>query len=75
MAQVAKKYFVVMMLMLLISPTLTFGAESLSDRLAGKILLQVENNGEAWYLEPVTKQRAFLGRPADAFRVMRELGL
>jgi len=74
-AQVVKKYFIVMMLTLLMSPTLTFGAEPLSDRLAGKILLQVENNGEAWYLEPVTKQRAFLGRPADAFRVMRELGL
>ena len=70
-----KKYFIAMVLMLLISPTLSLGAESLSDRLAGKILLQVENNGEAWYLDPVTKERAFLGRPADAMRVMRELGL
>ncbi len=70
-----KKYFIVMILMLLILPNLSLGAEPLQDRLSGKILLQVEDNGEAWYLEPITKQRAFLGQPADAFRVMRELGL
>jgi hypothetical protein len=50
-------------------------AEELSERLKGKILLQVEDVGQAWYVEPETKQRAFLGRPADAFRIMRELGL
>ncbi|MEK7122773.1 MAG: hypothetical protein AAB855_02850, partial [Patescibacteria group bacterium] len=44
-------------------------------RLAGSILLQVEEKGEAWYVHPVNLKRYFLGRPADAFRVMRELGL
>lgn len=42
---------------------------------AGKILLQVQNNGEAWYINPVDNKRYFLGRPADAFAVMRYLGL
>lgn len=42
---------------------------------AGKILLQVENNGEAWYVNPADNKRYFLGRPADAFNVMRNLGL
>ncbi|GEM_PF-6099923 len=48
---------------------------ALTSRLAGRILLQVETNGQAWYLEPVIKVRLFLGRPADAFNVMRQRGL
>ena len=50
-------------------------ASGLSDRLKGKILLQVEANGESWYVNPANGERYFLGRPADAFRLMRELGL
>jgi hypothetical protein len=42
---------------------------------SGKIFLQVENNGEAWYINPVDHKRYFLGRPDDAFSVMRNLGL
>lgn len=42
---------------------------------AGKILLQVESKGEAWYVNPDDNKRYFLGRPADAFNVMRSLGL
>lgn len=41
----------------------------------GTIFLQVENNGEAWYVNPADSKRYFLGRPEDAFNVMRELGL
>ena len=41
----------------------------------GKIFLQVEGNGEAWYINPADSKRYFLGRPSDAFSVMRELGL
>lgn len=48
---------------------------ALAERLSGKILLQVEDAGQAWYVDPETKLRAFLGRPDDAFRIMRELGL
>ncbi|MBI2484052.1 hypothetical protein HYV71_02615 [Candidatus Uhrbacteria bacterium] len=50
-------------------------AATLKEKLAGRILLQVEEKGKAWYVEPQTKQRAYLGRPADAFRIMRELSL
>ena len=42
---------------------------------AGRILLQVEQNGEAWYVSPENNKRYFLGRPADAFSIMRNLGL
>ncbi|NQT50365.1 hypothetical protein HQ571_06755 [Candidatus Kuenenbacteria bacterium] len=50
-------------------------AASLAQNLSGKILLQVEENGEAWYVYPEDLKRYYLGRPADAFDVMRNLGL
>lgn len=62
---------------LIISLAFVFPAQaaSLSTTLSGRIVLSVEQNGEAWYINPTTKRRHFLGRPVDAFRVMRELGL
>ena len=43
--------------------------------LKGRILLQVQSRGEAWYVHPQTGQRSSLGRPADAFALMRAQGL
>ncbi len=43
--------------------------------LKGRILLQVQDKGQAWYVSPVNNQRYYLGRPNDAFLVMRSLGL
>lgn len=48
---------------------------SIAEKLKGRILLQVEGRGEAWYVHPATMHRYYLGRPDDAFRVMREQGL
>lgn len=62
-------------LLFLLLPLNLARAESISSRLAGRILLQVEAKGEAWYVNQVNEKRFYLGRPADAFRVMRELGL
>ncbi len=50
-------------------------AASLATKLSGKILLSVEKNGEAWYVYPENNKRYFLGRPNDAFALMRNLGL
>lgn len=50
-------------------------AESLSSKLSGRILIQVESHGKAWYVSPLSKTRAYLGRPNDAFQVMRFFGL
>ena len=47
----------------------------LVNQTKGKILLQVENHGEAWYVYPKDGKRYFLGRPQDAFSIMRNLGL
>ncbi|HNW55796.1 MAG TPA: hypothetical protein PKN62_01835 [bacterium] len=41
----------------------------------GKILLAVEGKGEAWYINPTDSKRYYLGRPADAFQVMRALAI
>lgn len=49
--------------------------KKLSKKLAGQILLQVEGGGEAWYVNPDNLKRYFLGRPGDAFELMRRLGL
>lgn len=55
------------------------GKMVLDDKFAaknsGRILLQVEGNGEAWYINPLNKQRYYLSRPKDAFAIMRTLGL
>lgn len=50
-------------------------AEIMAERLKGRILLQVESRGEAWYVDPRAHSRVYLGRPADAFRIMQGLGL
>ncbi len=70
-----KKIITILCCILFLLPLLFTDASDLSSSLKGRILLQVEDNGEAWYVEPDTQKRAFLGRPDDAFRIMRELGL
>lgn len=67
--------FLILLFFLELVPINFLNAANLATRLKGRILLQVEDAGQAWYIDPTTKERAFLGRPADAFRVMRELGL
>lgn len=46
-----------------------------SKHQAGKIFLQVENSGEAWYVNPGDSKRYFLGRPGDAYNIMKKFGL
>lgn len=48
---------------------------TLTKKMAGRILLQVEANGEAWYVNPLNGQRYFLAGPTNAFNLMRQLGL
>ena len=48
---------------------------ALYERLKGRIILQVESIGEAYYIHPQKRELYFLGRPADAFAVMREQGI
>jgi hypothetical protein len=50
-------------------------AKVMIAKLSGRILLQVEEHGEAWYIYPKDLKRYYLGRPVDAFAIMRKLGL
>lgn len=65
-----KIYIFLILISILIIPVIA-QAKSLN----GYILLQVEKNGEAWYVNPINGQRYFLNRPADAFKIMQELAL
>lgn len=51
---------------------LTSGQNDLFKRLSGQIVLQVESAGQAWYLDPVTQKPIYLGRPIDAWNLMRQ---
>ncbi len=46
-----------------------------SEKQKGKILLQVQNHGEAWYVNPDNKKKYYLGKPINAFQIMKYLSL
>lgn len=66
---------ILIFILFLFLPIYLAQAEGLPGRLKGRILLQVESRGEAWYINPDNQKRFYLGQPSDAFRIMRELGL
>jgi hypothetical protein len=41
----------------------------------GRILLDVNNRGQAWYVDPVTKDRTYVADGAAAYSMMRSVGL
>lgn len=63
------------LLLLVIALPTAVQARTLAESLSGRILLQVQSHGEAWYVDPVTKQRFYLGRAEDAYALMRAKGL
>lgn len=69
-----KKLFSLLLISFVVASTVS-AATTISTRLKGKILLQVEDEGQAWYVNPDTGKRHALGTPASAFALMRELGL
>ncbi len=48
---------------------------ALISRLKGMILLQVQSYGEAWYLDPLSKQRYYLANGWAAYEALRKFGL
>jgi hypothetical protein len=67
-------YLFFVIITLLVFPILGL-AKHYAGELNGRILLQVEESGEAWYVYPEDGQRYFLGRPDDAFVIMKNLSL
>ncbi len=66
---------IIFSLSVFVFPVREIFANDLSKNLLGKIFLQVESHGEAWYINPLDLKRYYLGRPSDALTLMRELGL
>lgn len=50
-------------------------ARAASSPLLGRILLQVESRGEAWYVSPVDGKRAYLKDGPAAYQLMRSMSL
>ncbi len=48
---------------------------SLSSKLKGHILLQVEARGEAWYVDTESRRRYYMKDGATAYQMMRQFGL
>lgn len=46
-----------------------------TEKMKGKILLQVESKGEAWYINPADAKRYYLANGEAAYQVMKYLGL
>jgi len=50
-------------------------SNSLANSVKGKILLQVEQRGEAWYVDPDTCRRIYMANGDSAYTIMRFLSL
>ena len=48
---------------------------ALSNRLKGRILLQVESHGEAWYINPEDSKRYYMPDGPSAYEIMKYLSL
>ena len=60
---------------MLFSSVAMAASEDLLKNVRGRILLDVEQNGEAWYVDPSSDARYSLGRPQEAYELMRKAGL
>ena len=60
---------------LILTPISLVKAESLSKKLSGRILLQVESRGEAWYVNPKDQIRYYMADGNAAFNLMRNFGV
>ncbi len=40
----------------------------------GRFIIQVQNKGEAWYVNPTTGTRLYIKNPAEAYKILEELG-
>jgi hypothetical protein len=71
------KYLLLVSVIFLSNAFLVFPvkAVTLASQLSGRILLQVESRGEAWYVYPQDQKKYYLGRPDDAYNLMRQLSV
>jgi len=68
-------FIILSSLIFVVSGLRASSAVDLADRLRGRILIQTQSHGEAWYVYPTDLRRYYLGRPADAYLLMQRLSL
>ncbi|MEK7203231.1 MAG: hypothetical protein AAB653_02850 [Patescibacteria group bacterium] len=69
-----KKIYFLTLIFLLTTPLISLAVtESMGQKLSGRILLQVQSKGEAWYVNPVNQKRYSLGAPSQALTIMHDL--
>lgn len=59
---------------LFLTPAIVLAA-NLSLELSGRILLQVQSKGEAWYVNPLDLKRYYLKDGQTAYEIMRQFGI
>ncbi|MEI6596991.1 MAG: hypothetical protein WCL13_02145 [bacterium] len=69
------KILILTTIFVIIIPLCLAATDNLAERLAGKIVLQVESHGEAWYINPSDLKKYFLNRPADGLALMKKFGI
>lgn len=70
-----KKIFLLGIFVLIVTPLMALADNTASKRMRGRIVLQVESRGEAWYVRSDKAERIYLGNPASAFNIMRTIGV
>jgi len=71
------RYFITILIIITAFATINIASAqtTLAQKLAGRILLQVQSHGEAWYVNPNDLKKYYLGRPTDAFNLMKQSSL
>lgn len=72
---ITRRHLTALVLLLVFLPSFAAAEISLAQRLSGKVLIQVQSKGEAWYVNPLNQRRYYLGRPQDASKVIGALAL
>lgn len=62
-------------LTIVIMPLSFVKASSVTEKLKGRILLQVESKGEAWYVRPEDGRRYYMANGDKAYDIMRNFGV
>lgn len=73
-----KKMIIISLAFLVTTPLAVFAGvkydQKLTERMKGKILLQVESHGEAWYVNPKDGKRYYMKDGDSALQIMRKFG-
>ncbi|MFZ4631675.1 MAG: hypothetical protein ACOYL8_00535 [Patescibacteria group bacterium] len=72
-----QKILIMLVLLLTLFSSLPANAAtpSIAQKLKGRIILQVESRGEAYYVHPSTAEKYYMANGDEAYNIMRNLGV